>query len=432
MRITRHFVDVPGAAGLRRVHYRRCGSGPPLLMIHQSPRSSKEYEALLHDWGRSFMCIAPDTPGFGQSEPLPGTPEIEQFADALVELMDALGLGRVPAYGFHSGGIILVTALKRHPERFRALAIGGYAIWTEDERRLFSEAYLPPFVAQPYGEHLTWLWNRMLEQSWFFPWFDVRPETRLPGAHADVGRIAAAVEEMLDAGDAYRAGYGAVLRAPRYIPAVDAQAPPVLISAYAGDPLQAHIDRLGPLPRNWLATKVATPAEHHDDSLAFLRQYAAGNAPPVVEAADEGFVQVAAEGFDGLIHWRGDAVDPPGHGLSDDWAGEAPTDWAAWQAVFEGAGRPVGLPPLPVGDPALLYPDLTPDRFGSYLTSAWAIARARRLFAPWYEASAAAALPFAPDELAPDSLRRDHLTILRARSARALHIARQEETSVGD
>lgn len=42
MRIFRHFIRV----GNRRVHYRRAGSGPSLLMVHQSPRSSAEYEPL--------------------------------------------------------------------------------------------------------------------------------------------------------------------------------------------------------------------------------------------------------------------------------------------------------------------------------------------------------------------------------------------------
>ena len=299
--ITRHFID----CGSRRVHYRRCGKGPPLLMVHQSPRSSAEYEALMRTWGAHFTCIAPDSPGFGQSDPLSGTPEINDFADAMVEFLDALGIVRVAAYGFHSGGIILVTALRRHPERFTGLAVGGYAIWTAEEMALFGESYLPPFVPSAYGEHLTWLWNRVLEQSWFFPWFDVRDEARLSVAHDDPQRVHAVVIDMLDAGDAYRAGYGAVLRAPRAIPPADAVTPPVLITAYDGDPLQAHIDRLGPMPVNWAARKVATPAEHHAESLTFLQAHAAPaiGAFPTVE--DQGFAHIETEAFNGLIHWRG-------------------------------------------------------------------------------------------------------------------------------
>lgn len=421
--ITRHILTIPATG--RRVHYRRCGSGPVLLMVHQSPRSSAEYAALMQQWGGRFTCIAPDTPGFGQSDPLPGEPEIADFADALCEFLDCLGVGPCPAYGFHSGGIILVTALKRQPQRFRCLAVGGYAIWTEAEMRIFGERYLPPFNPSPYGEHLTWLWNRMLEQSWFFPWFDTREEARLSVAHADVPRVAQAVAEMLDAGNAYQAGYGAVLRAARDIPPVASVVPPCLITAYDGDPLQAHIDRLGEMPEGWSASKVATPAEHQAVSLAFLRQYG-GNAdgdtpcPALAEDAEEGWLPLAG----GLIHWKGRAgspylvlheparemdqpaedevaIDLPGHGQSDDFEDLRSV---LTQVMAHLDLREMKLPEIPQGDPDRLYPDMTPDRFGQYLQRAWAVARAEAFFAPWYESSAAHAIPLDPAQLDPGAL----------------------------
>jgi pimeloyl-ACP methyl ester carboxylesterase len=38
--VTRHFVEVDG----RRVHYRTCGSGPPLVLLHGSPGDSTVVE----------------------------------------------------------------------------------------------------------------------------------------------------------------------------------------------------------------------------------------------------------------------------------------------------------------------------------------------------------------------------------------------------
>ncbi|MBV7265237.1 alpha/beta fold hydrolase [Erythrobacter sp. WH131] len=421
----------------RRVHYRRCGSGPMLLMVHQSPRSSAEYTALMQQWGARFTCVAPDTPGFGQSDPLPETddakPEIADFADALCEFLDALGVDRVPAYGFHSGGIILVTALKRQPQRFACLAVGGYAIWNEQEMRIFGERYLPEFHPSDYGEHLTWLWNRMLEQSWVFPWFDTREEARLSVAHADIPRVAQAVSEMLDAGNAYQAGYGAVLRAPRDIPPSDADVPPCLITAYDGDPLQEHIDRLGEMPAGWQAEKVRTPADHQAASLAFLQDHAADEASPdLPEDGDEGWLSLDG----GLIHWRGEkggklvlhgpagelaepaageiTIDVPGHGQSDDFEDMR----GAVEATAQALGSPQILwPDLPSGDPAKLYPDTMPDRFGQYLQRAWAVARAEVFFEPWYEASAASAVPLDEAALNPAALHARALARIRAGDA---------------
>jgi haloalkane dehalogenase len=435
VRISRHFVPVEG----RRVLYRRAGKGPAVLLVHQSPRSSAEFVPLIERWAEHFTVIAPDTPGFGHSDPLPGEqPEIGDFAVALLGFLDALGIRRIAAYGFHSGGIILMSAFRQAPERFSAIAIGGYAIWTEAERAHFGDAYLPPLKASAYGEHLTWLWNRILEQSWFFPWFDARPEMRLSAAHDDPARVKATVCDMLDSGDAYRAGYGAVLRASRDIPPPDAKTPPVLITAYDGDPLQPHIDRLGSLPQGWTAKKVRTPAEQEAETLAFLQANRAPEPPVPVEMADEGFVVVG----DMQLHWHGQgdvlrvhapgrsvetlsadlragarSVDLPGHGLSDLWSGED------WNTVIESARREFGATriirdPALTGDPDRLFPDLSPDRFGAYLMRAWQIVRARHFFTPWYEANSAHAISFDPAAIAPERLAVEHRELLRATAAR--------------
>ncbi|MFC3581160.1 alpha/beta fold hydrolase [Sphingomonas hylomeconis] len=450
MKITRHFVDV----GSRRVHYRRSGQGPVLLMVHQSPRSSAEYAPLMAEWSDRFTCIAPDSPGFGHSDPLPDpAAPIEAFADALVDLLDALGIEQVAAYGFHSGGIILVNALSRHPARFAALAIGGYAIWTDAERAAFSESYLPAFQPRAYGEHLTWLWNRILEQTWFFPWYQVDPGARMTVAHDDPVRVDAVVRDMLDAGDAYRAGYGAVLRASRDIPAAGTPTAPVLITAYDGDVLQEHIDRLGDLPPEWSARKVASPIAHQQASVEHLALRAMPGPDQLGEADDEGFVHVVTTGFDGLIHWRGTrgaamhvhgpgraldlldgaalAIDLPGHGLSDPWPGAAPSDVGAWQTVITACAQALGASrttyeALPIGEPAKLFPSLEPDRFGAYLTRAWAIVRAAHLFAPWYDANSASQIDFDPATLRPERLGAEHLALIRSTAAREWLIARRQ------
>lgn len=444
--ITRHFLDV----GNRRVHYRKAGNGPPLLMVHQSPRSSAEYLPLIERWAPHFTCIAPDTPGYGHSDPLPDSghrPEIGDFADAIVAFLDAAGIQRTAAYGFHSGGIILASALKRHPERFSALAVGGYAVWTDAEMALFGEHYLPPFRPSAYGEHLSWAWNRILEQSWFFPWFAVDGTHRMSVAHDDPARVDATLRDLLDSGDAYRAGYGAVLRSASDLPEPGATVPPALITAYNGDPLQAHIGRMGKLPAGWEAYPVATPEAHQQASLEFLLAHGETAAVTPRESADQGFLHVETAQFNGLIRWKGNpaaerctlhapgqsldlvgaselAIDMPGHGLSDDWATAHPEGWAAWAEVLQAVQRALGFARLSIpaplaGDAEPLFPDLRPDRFGTHLTAAWQIVRARTFFAPWYQASAANAVAFTPADITPERLARAHLSLLRARAARA-------------
>ena len=47
-RITRHFASIPGGRwGPRQVHYRRTGRGPVLILLHQSPLSSRDVIATM-------------------------------------------------------------------------------------------------------------------------------------------------------------------------------------------------------------------------------------------------------------------------------------------------------------------------------------------------------------------------------------------------
>ncbi len=462
MSITRHFVDVANPDGSkRRVHYRRAGFGPPVVLIHQSPKSGAEYEPLMRVWAKDFTCLAPDTPGFGESAPLPiAQPHVNDYADAVLAFMDALGLDRAAAYGTHSGAITLVTAAKRAPERFTAIAANGYAVWTDAERHDFGERYTPPFVPLPYGEHLAWLWHRIREQSWFFPWYAADDVHRLSIAHDDVARVHAAVLEVMAAGASYATGYAAMLQAPRDLPVPGAATPPILICAPDGDPLQAHLARLGDLPAGWAAYPLATNAEIETAARDWLLLHPASAMPMPRAPDDEGYIGVT--GF-GQLHWIGErgcgalrlhapgsaaelveqdgvlAIDLPGHGLSDAFA-EAPDSLEDVAYVItkgldslltadlvsvEGIGSSatlaalvsarLGLAASPVAPVDCHWPDLAPDRFGSHLMRAWGLARAEVMFAPWHTISAATVRAFAPDELEPQRLHRRALAALRAR-----------------
>ena len=129
--------------------------------------------------------------------------------------------------------------------------------------RLYREAYLPPLVPQPYGEHLLWAWNRMLEQSWYFPWYKPEQARRLPAPHADPAALHAQVMDLLVSGDAYRHGYRAALSAGFDVPPADADVPPAFLSSYTSDPMTAHIARFPPLPAGWETAVQPGPAAHY-------------------------------------------------------------------------------------------------------------------------------------------------------------------------
>ncbi len=246
----RHFVTVRGRFGTRQVHFRRGGEGPVVLLLHQSPQSSLEMEPLIAAWSRTFTLIAPDSPGYGWSQPLQMTGQptttasIDDFAAATLEFADALGIGRFGIYGFHTGASIGVALADACPERVAAVAANGLVVLTAPERAAMLRDYLPPSVPRWDGGHLAWLWGRMREQTIFFPWHDRRAATRMDFDVPPPDRLQQGLNEFLAAGDHYHVAYAAAFSdaAEQRLPALRV---PLLITAAARDPLAGHLQRIG-------------------------------------------------------------------------------------------------------------------------------------------------------------------------------------------
>lgn len=244
--IQRSFVRI----GERHVHLRHAGSGPALVLLHQSPQNSRMWLDMIGRFADRYTVIAPDTPGFGYSDPLSiAAPSIADLGQATVDLLDALGIARFAVFGMHTGGLVAAQIAADHPGRVTALVVDGYAAFTPEESTLYGDRYLPPFVPAWDGSHLRWLWSRMREQKYFFPWYDGRAQAAMAIDPHTTSSTHEAVMDVLEVGDVYRAGYGAAFRHVEH-GFLSALKPPSLLVFRRGDPLLAHLPRLPALPGN--------------------------------------------------------------------------------------------------------------------------------------------------------------------------------------
>ncbi len=205
MSITQSFVQLHHG----QIHFRLKGDGPPLILLHQSPRSSSEYLSLIEKWSEQFQIIAPDTPGNGLSDALPGKPTMFDYADALVEFMDKLELKTVYLYGFHTGASIATAAASRYPHRIEFAIGNGLALLEEDQRRDFLDNYMPKIDYQADGSHLSWLWSRIQKQAKYFPWYSTKDKDRLSIGAYSTEKCQEILMDFLLAGNNYRAPYRA-------------------------------------------------------------------------------------------------------------------------------------------------------------------------------------------------------------------------------
>lgn len=138
---------------------------PPLLMLHQTPKSGWIWEPLFAPLSRRRTLIAPDTPGYGASDP-PAPPfGIEDYAGEMLTLMDGLARdGVVPAgpfdvIGYHTGSVTATALGLFAPDRIRRLVLVSLAAYTEEERAA-KRAALPRAPAlKADGSHLAAMWR---------------------------------------------------------------------------------------------------------------------------------------------------------------------------------------------------------------------------------------------------------------------------------
>ncbi|MSO96882.1 MAG: alpha/beta hydrolase [Rhodospirillaceae bacterium] len=157
--LTKHYVD--GRFG--QIHYRRVApegvsSATPLLMFHMSPNSGRIYENFLPVIGRDRLAIAPDTPGFGDSNSPPSLPRIEDYAAAMGDLMDGLKLRQVDIMGFHTGAETCVALANARPQQVRRVVLISAPIFTEDELKKFRAHYAHDDISAD-GSHIVKRWK---------------------------------------------------------------------------------------------------------------------------------------------------------------------------------------------------------------------------------------------------------------------------------
>lgn len=113
-------------AGGLDVHYREAGpvGTLPVLLLHGFPSASHMFRDLIPELARSHRVIAPDLPGFGQTErPERGDFDytFERLTDVIEGFVDALGLERFAVYVFDYGAPVGLRLALRRPDAIAAL-----------------------------------------------------------------------------------------------------------------------------------------------------------------------------------------------------------------------------------------------------------------------------------------------------------------------
>ncbi|HEX5120139.1 MAG TPA: alpha/beta hydrolase [Pseudonocardiaceae bacterium] len=149
------------------MHYAEDGTGPPVLLLHQTPRSWDEFRELIPLLAPRHRVVAMDMLGFGASAQACPPHTIEAMAGAALDLLDALGVARCAVLGHHTGALVALELAARAPDRVTALVLSSPP-WPDAAYRRSHASGPAVDTAERAsdGSHLLTLWGK---RAAFYP-----------------------------------------------------------------------------------------------------------------------------------------------------------------------------------------------------------------------------------------------------------------------
>ena len=232
--IYRRYIDLDR----RQVHLRIGEPGAPtdkrpLLCFHLSPVSGVIYDNWIPEMARDRICIAPDTPGYGMSDPPAEQPTIADYAATMGQVADQLGFDTYDVMGYHTGSKISVELALQRPDAVKHLVLVSAPVYTDEELAAQYAAMGELRTPQPDGSHLLEIWSA----NWGWRGPEQTPE--------DIMKTFA---DMCRGGERGPWGHRAAFSYtyPDKLPGVDQ---PIIVLNTADD-LQTYTSRVAPLLKN--------------------------------------------------------------------------------------------------------------------------------------------------------------------------------------
>jgi pimeloyl-ACP methyl ester carboxylesterase len=186
------------AARGARIRFAEAGTGTPLLLVHDYLASRVTWDDVLPRLAERFRVIVPDLPGFGESEKPPPSRYrygFEGFSESLVDLIAALGLGRVSLCGHAMGGAVALTLAAAHAHVVEKLVLVNPLVYPPRPDPLLRIAGVPVLGPLLFKQ----LYNRTLFRSRFL--------APARGANGAASRRVDHLFELFDAPAAREAAY---------------------------------------------------------------------------------------------------------------------------------------------------------------------------------------------------------------------------------
>jgi pimeloyl-ACP methyl ester carboxylesterase len=122
------------------------GTGFPAVFIHGFCEDGQIWAPVLEGLGCRAICV--DLPGFGRSPLPPSPPSIDDYAQAVSETLDAMGIGECIMFGHSLGGYVALAFARLHPHRLKGLGMVHSTVFADDEAKQENRLKVAQFVRE--------------------------------------------------------------------------------------------------------------------------------------------------------------------------------------------------------------------------------------------------------------------------------------------
>src|SRR5690606_9894750 len=114
-----NFVTVDGV----KLHYRKGGQGPFLLLLHGFTLSSDQWSEYFDEFSNSYTVIAFDFPGHGRSSRTGREFSFDHWTQLIIKAKDKLEIRQAKAIGHSYGAITLMSIARQQPDLFESMVL---------------------------------------------------------------------------------------------------------------------------------------------------------------------------------------------------------------------------------------------------------------------------------------------------------------------
>jgi pimeloyl-ACP methyl ester carboxylesterase len=235
-------IHLPMAEG--QLFFRTSGKGPLLVLLHPSPQHSGRMEGLISLLSPHFQVVAPDTPGYGLSDPLHPAPEqMKDYLPFIEAIRAHFCASALYLYGTATGAQLAIAYALAYPEKVNHLFIDNAAHFGDDMRKQLLENYFISLEPSSNGAHLKRLWQMAERSCLFFPWYCEDEKHRIANALPAPDIIQGIVQDHLLAGKDYARAYRAAFLHEQAANLQQLKIPATLFR-WLGSPLLPYINHL--------------------------------------------------------------------------------------------------------------------------------------------------------------------------------------------